>query len=202
MDLITAPDHIMTIIIAFPAARVQADAAMRSEGGAGAAARAAVTVEAGVGRAIHMIVDGEKNTSTGIDTRGNTVVEAAVAIEIERRSTTNIDIQGKVTNIVASIQTKIDTIIENTKNEIGEFRVTSLSTNKLITVFRHALKHQQDIETTPSFPSPVPVITTGILTTTPSFPPRVGLAMTSMLLAVPFTSTVALSNFFPSGKYR
>ena len=119
-DLITATSQIMQItpiIVAFLAARVQADAAMRNEGGAGAAA----IVEAGVYRATHMIVGEEESiVNTVTDTKGNIAVEAAVVIEIGRRNITNIDIQGKVTNIAASIQTKkTGTIIENTKNETG-----------------------------------------------------------------------------------
>lgn len=122
-DLITVPGLIMTIIVAFLAARVQADAAMRNEGGAGVAAGAAATAEAGVGRATHMIVGEEESiVNTVTDTKGNIAVEAAVVIEIGRRNITNIDIQGKVTNIAVSIQTKkIGTIIENTKNETGEY---------------------------------------------------------------------------------
>ena len=120
IDLITATGQIMqimAIIVAFPAARVQADAAMRNEEGAGVAAGAAATAEAGVGRVTHMIVGEEESiVNTDTDTKGNIAVEAAVVIEIERRNTTNIDIQGKVTNIAVSIQTKkIGTIIENTK---------------------------------------------------------------------------------------
>ena len=122
-DLITATGQIMqimAIIVAFPAARVQADAAMRNEEGAGVAAGAAATAEAGVGRVTHMIVGEEESiVNTGTDTKGNIAVEAAVVIEIERRNITNI--QGKVTNIAVSIQTKkIGTIIENTKNETGK----------------------------------------------------------------------------------
>ena len=123
-DLITATGQItqiIPIIVAFLAARVQADAAMRNEGGAGVAAGAAATAEAGVDRATHMIVGEEESiVNTDTDTKGNIAVEAAVLIEIEKRNTANIDIQGKVTNIAVSIQTKkIGTIIENTKNDTG-----------------------------------------------------------------------------------
>ena len=124
-DLITATGQIMqimAIIVAFPAARVQADAAMRNGGGAGVTAGAAATAEAGVGRVTPMTVGEEESiVNTGTDTKGNIAVEAAVVIEIGRRNITNIDIQGKVTNIAVSIQTKkIGTIIENTKNETGK----------------------------------------------------------------------------------
>ena len=112
----------MIIAVAFPKVRVQADAAMRNGGaevGAKVGSRAAVIVEAGAGPAIHLTVGGEKNTNTVTDTRESIVVEAEVAIEIERRNTTNIDIQAKATNIAVSIQMKmIDIIVESTKNEI------------------------------------------------------------------------------------
>lgn len=104
----------MTIAVAFPKVRVQADSAMRNEGGAGAGAGAAVIVEAGAGPASHMIVGGGKNTSIITDTR-ESIVEVEVTIEIERKNTTNI------ANTAVIIPMKmIDIIVGNTKNEITD----------------------------------------------------------------------------------
>jgi len=178
----TMSNLITGLIIAAASPEVQVQVATMKKQGVEVAAGAAVTVETEAGRAIHTIF-GEGRSTSDTDRRESTAVEVTVTTEIERKNTTNI-VPEKVTNIniAVSIQTKkmIGATVESTKSVIDESIASSnlYTTNCCYKFPRHT--SQQNIEITPSFSSPVPLITTGTRTTRPSFSPSGGLAIISI----------------------